>query len=164
MADAVLAPKSPAESETVISALIMPADANNHHTAFGGVILKMIDQAAGVAAQRHARNLCVTVSVDAIDFREPIQLGELVTCRARVHYVGRTSLLIGVQVVAENLNTGVRRFTNDCFLTFVSVGPDGRPVPVPPLKVETPEDRQRYEEGRRRREANERLRRELGER
>jgi acyl-CoA hydrolase len=92
------------------------------------------------------------VSIDRVDFKEPIFTGELVTCLARVNYVGRTSMEIGVKVEAENLLTGTKRHTNTCFLTFVAIDSDHRPVPVPPLSLDTESDHKRYREGQRRRE------------
>jgi len=128
---------------------------------FGGELLSMVDRAAAVCAMRHASGPCVTVSIDRVDFVEPIYTGELVTCTARVNFVGRTSMEIGVRVVAENLITGQKRHTNTCLLTFVAIDPDHRPCPVPPLDTSEPEDRRRAHEGRRRREVREQLDREL---
>lgn len=139
----------------------MPHQVNNHGHVFGGVVLSMVDRAAGVAAMRHSGRPCVTVSIDGVDFKEPIFTGELVTCRARVNFVGRTSMEIGVKVEAENLLTGEKRHTNTCFLTFVAIGANHRPVPVPPLELETEEDEKRFREGQRRREVRIALDREL---
>lgn len=157
------APRSPEHSVSTTSELMMPQHVNNLGHVFGGVLLAMVDRAAAVAAMRHAGMPCVTVSIDRVDFKEPIYAGELVTCRARVNFVGTTSMEIGVHVEAENLLSGGRRHTNDCFLTFVAIDEESRPVPVPPLELETEEDRQREREGRRRREVRQALDRELGE-
>jgi len=119
----------------------MPHHVNNHGHVFGGVILSMVDRAAGVAAMRHSGRPCVTVSIDRVDFKEPIFTGELVTCRARVNFVGRTSMEIGVRVEAEKLLSREKHHTNTCFLTFVAIDSEHRPVPVPPLELETEEDR-----------------------
>lgn len=158
-----LTPRSPAGSEAVVSELMMPQHVNNLGHVFGGVVLSMVDRAAAVAAMRHAGRACVTVSIDRVDFREPIYAGELVTCRARVNYVGRTSMEVGVRVMAENLLSGRERHTNTCFLTFVAIDGESRPVPVRPLALETEEDEKRFREGRRRREVRQALARELGE-
>lgn len=139
----------------------MPHQVNNLGHVFGGELLSMVDRAAAVAAMRHAGRPCVTVSIDRVDFREPIFAGELVTCRARVNYVGRTSMEVGVQVVAENLLTGVKRNTNTCYLTFVAIDEHHRPCPVPPLELAGPEDERRFREGKRRREYRQQLDREL---
>ena len=154
-------PKSPEQSTAVVSELMMPHQVNNLGHVFGGELLSMVDRAAAVCAMRHASGPCVTVSIDRVDFVEPIYTGELVTCTARVNFVGRTSMEIGVRVVAENLITGQKRHTNTCLLTFVAIDPDHRPCPVPPLDTSEPEDRRRAHEGRRRREVREQLDREL---
>jgi acyl-CoA hydrolase len=140
------------------SEIMMPQHANNLGHVFGGVILSMMDRAAAVAAIRHARGTCVTVSVDRVDFREPIHLGELVIMKSSVNYAGRTSVEVGVRVEAENMFTGVRRHTNSCYLTFVAVDADGRPVEVPQVEPETAEELRRHAA------AKERRRRRLEER
>jgi uncharacterized protein (TIGR00369 family) len=134
-----------------MSELMMPNMANNMGNVFGGVILSLVDRAAAVAATRHARKPCVTVSVDKVDFREPIFLGELVTAQASVNYTGRTSMEVGVRIEAENLLTGQRRHTNSCYVTYVAVDEHGHPTPVPPVLAETPDEKRRYEAGERRR-------------
>lgn len=154
-------PRPPSRSESIVSELMMPQHVNNLGHVFGGVLLAMVDRAAAVAAMRHAEGPCVTVSIDRVDFREPIYAGELVTCRARLNFVGTTSMEVGVHVEAENLLTGSRRHTNDCFLTFVAIDADSRPIPVRPLALETDEDRRRFAEGERRREVRQALDQEL---
>ena len=154
-------PKKPADSVSIVSELMMPHQVNNLGHVFGGELLSMVDRAAAVAAMRHARCPTVTVSIDRVDFREPIYTGELVTCTARVNFVGRTSMEIGVRVEAENLLEGTKRHTNTCFLTFVAIDSKHRPCRVPPLDVSDSEDERRFHEGRRRREVREALDREL---
>ncbi|MFQ5537148.1 MAG: acyl-CoA thioesterase [Gemmatimonadota bacterium] len=144
-----------------MSELMMPHQVNNLGHVFGGVLLSMVDRAAAVAAMRHAGRPAVTVSIDRVDFKEPIFAGELVTCCARVNYVGRTSMEVGVRVEAENLLSGKKRHTNTCILTFVAIDEHHRPRPVPPLELETEEDRRRFREGQRRREVRRELDREL---
>ncbi|HEY9449037.1 MAG TPA: acyl-CoA thioesterase, partial [Gemmatimonadaceae bacterium] len=146
------------ESQHETSEIMMPQHANILGHVFGGVILSMMDKTAAVAAIRHARGDCVTVSVDRVDFREPIHVGDLVVMKASVNYAGRTSMEIGVRVEAENMIAGVRRHTNSCYLTFVAIDRNGRPVEVPPLVAETPTERRRYSA------AMERRRRRLEER
>ncbi len=155
--------RSPRRSESLVSELMMPHQVNNHGNVFGGVILSMVDRAAAVSAMRHSGRPCVTVSIDRVDFKEPILTGELVTCQARVNFVGRTSMEIGVRVEAENLLSGRKRLTNSCFLTFVAIDADHRPVPVPPLELETETDRRRFREGQRRREVRMALDQELSQ-
>ena len=139
------------ETQHETAQLMMPQHANVLGHVFGGVVLSMMDTTAAVSAIRHARLACVTVSVDRVDFREPIHVGDLVIMKSSVNYVGRTSMEIGVRVETENLLTGVRRHTNSCYLTFVAVDRNGRPVPVPPLVPETPDEIRRYEAARERR-------------
>jgi acyl-CoA hydrolase len=137
---------------------MMPQDANVLGHVFGGVVLAMMDSTAGIAAFRHARMPCVTASVDRVDFREPIHVGDLVIMKASVNYVGRTSMEVGVRVEAEDLISGRRRHTNSCYLTMVAVDRNGRPVEVPRLVPETPDEMRRYAaaQDRRRRRLEER--------
>ena len=153
--------RSPDESTTEITEFMLPGDVNNLGHIFGGVLLSMVDRAAAVTAMRHARQPCVTVSINRVDFKEPIYAGELVMCSARVNYVGRTSMEIGVRVVAEHPISGSRRHTNDCLLTFVAIDENSRPAPVPGLELITDEDKERFEDGKLRRENREALEREL---
>ncbi len=139
-------PRPPRLSHTTIAEVMMPHMANHLGNVHGGVILGMLDRVGAVSAIRHAQRVCVTASVDRVDFREPIHLGELVTMYASVNYAHRTSLEVGVRVEAENLLTGVRRHTNTCYLTFVALDDEGRPVPVPPVAPETDDEQRRYRE------------------
>src|SRR2546421_9700254 len=95
-------PKHPRDSETVMSELMMPQHANLLGNVFGGVILSLVDRVAAVCAIRHAGRPCVTVSVDKVDFKEPIHVGELISAFARVNFAGRTSMEVGVKIIAEN--------------------------------------------------------------
>ncbi|HMC54169.1 MAG TPA: acyl-CoA thioesterase [Gemmatimonadaceae bacterium] len=146
------------ESQHETSELMMPHHANNLGHVFGGVMLSMMDKTAAVAAFRHSRLNVVTASIDRVDFREPILVGDLVVMKASVNYVGTTSMEVGVRVEAEELLTGRRRHTNSCYLTFVAVDRNGRPIGVPGLVPETDEQVRRYQaaEQRRRRRLEER--------
>ncbi|MCG6987738.1 MAG: acyl-CoA thioesterase [Gemmatimonadetes bacterium] len=157
-----LTPRTPDASESTVSELMMPHQVNNLGHVFGGELLSMVDRAAAVAAMRHAGGPVVTVSIDRVDFKEPIFSGELVTCHARVNYVGRTSIEVGVDVVAEDLLTGVKRSTNSCLLTFVAIDENHRPCPVPPLALTNADDERRHRQAKRRREVREQLDQELG--
>ncbi len=132
---------------------MMPHMANVMGNVHGGVLLGMLDRVAAVSAIRHAKRVCVTVSVDRVHFREPIHLGELVTMHASVNYAHRTSIEVGVRVEAENLLTGTKRHTNSSYLTFVAIDENGRPVPVPPVIPETDEEKIRFREAEARRTA-----------
>jgi acyl-CoA hydrolase len=135
---------------------MMPHHANGlvPPSVFGGVVLSMIDRAAALAAIRHSGGQVTTLSIDRVLFREPIRIGELVEVHARVVYVGRTSMSVLAHVFAENIARGERRHTNECWLTFVHLDHQGRPAPVPPLLLETEEDRRLYDIAARRREAS----------
>jgi acyl-CoA hydrolase len=139
-------------SQHETSRLMMPHDANVLGHVFGGAILAMMDTTAAVAAFRHARSAVVTVSIDRVDFREPIHVGDLVVMKSSVNFAGRTSLEVGVRVEAEDLLTGVRRHTNTAYLTFVAVDRNGRPVEVPELVPETDEEKAWYAAGAARRQ------------
>lgn len=130
----------------------MPHHANNLGHVFGGVVLSLMDKTAAVAALRHARKTVVTVSIDRVDFREPIRIGDLVVMKASVNYVGRTSMEVGVRVEAEDLLSGKRRHTNSCYLTFVAVDGRGRPVEAPTVRPETKVEKRRYAAARARRQ------------
>jgi acyl-CoA hydrolase len=132
------------DSQHESSELMMPHHANNLGHVFGGVVLSLMDKTAAVAAFRHARKTVVTVSIDRVDFREPIRIGDLVVMKASVNYVGRTSMEVGVRVEAEDLLSGKRRHTNSCYLTFVAVDNRGRPVEAPMVKPETRQEKRRY--------------------
>lgn len=155
---AVRVSKPVSDSHHETSELMMPHHANNLGHVFGGVMLSMMDKTAAVAAFRHCRLNVVTASIDRVDFREPIFVGDLVVMKASVNYAGRTSMEVGVRVEAEELLTGRRRHTNSCYLTFVAVDRNGRPIEVPALVPETTDEVRRYQaaEQRRRRRLEER--------
>src|SRR6476620_10971704 len=152
------ASKTVRESQHETSELMMPGDANNLGHVFGGVILAMMDKTAAIAAFRHSRASVVTASIDRVDFREPIHLGDLVILKASVNFVGRTSMEVGVRVESEDLISGVRRHTNSCYLTFVAVDDSGHPREIPSLVPETDSEKRRYAaaQDRRRRRLEER--------
>ena len=139
------------ESQHESSEIMMPQHANALGHVFGGVVLAMMDTTAAVAAIRHARKNCVTVSIDRVDFREPIHVGDLVVMKASVNFAGRTSMEVGVRVEAEDLISGARRHTNSAYLTFVAIDRSGRPVEVPALRPETPIEERRYRAAQERR-------------
>ena len=140
------------QSQVEMSQLMMPQHANIAGTVYGGAILFIADSAAYVCAARHAGPRCVTVSIDQVDFREPVQIGELVTFKASVNYVGRTSMEIGIRIEAENLATGNKRHTNSCYFTMVALDESRKPTPVPKLICETSVEKRRFKEGQIRRE------------
>lgn len=128
------------ESRVILSALMGPQDTNGLGNVHGGVIMKMVDEAAGLAAMRHARRPAVTVAIDSMTFMEPIRVGMLVQCHAELTYVGQTSMEVRVRVVAENPLIGTSSVTNMAYLVFVALDQNGQPTPVPPLVYETEEE------------------------
>ncbi len=149
--------RPPSASAVEVTHLVLPGDANRLGTCFGGRVMQWVDMAAALAASRHCRGLAVTASVDSLDFRHPIRVGDAVHLRAVVTFTGRTSMEVEVQVFAEDLSAGRRRQVSTAYLTFVAVDGQGRPVPVPPVVPETEEEWERYRQGQARRRA--RLRR-----
>lgn len=145
--------KTPRESASTLSESMMPDQLNHHGNVFGGEILALLDKAGGVAARRHARSPVVTVMVDRVEFREPVYATDYVEAHARLIRVGRTSMDVMVTVEAEQIETGRRRTTNRCFLTYVALDKlNGRPCPVPPLILETEEDHRLHAMAERRHE------------
>jgi len=145
-------------SLTTMSELMIPAYANFGGKIHGGTLLSMMDKVAYACASKHAGMYCVTVSVDNVDFRAAVEVGDLVTMRGSVNYVGRTSLMVGIRVEAESISTGEVRHTNTSYFTMVAKGEDGRPTQVPELLLETREEVRRYIEAIRRREVKSRYR------
>jgi len=127
-----------------ISTLVMPHMANILGDMFGGEIMAMVDQAAAIAAIRHAGGPAVTASIHRVDFRERISMGALVTCLAQVEFVGNSSMDITVEVIAEKPSTGERRHTHTARVVFVAIDDYGRPKRVPRLVPETEDERVRY--------------------
>lgn len=139
--------KTPNQTRSRLSQLMMPEHANMLGTVHGGVLMKLVDEAAAICAMRHAQSTCVTLGVDSMTFRSAVNVGQVVQLDARVNFVGRTSMEIGVHVVAEDPIEGVVTHTNSAYLVFVAVDPDGAPVEVPPLILETEEDKTYFAEG-----------------
>jgi acyl-CoA hydrolase len=121
--------------------VVLPNDANPLGFILGGTVMHLIDIAGAIAAHRHARRSMVTAAVDGLQFLHPIKIGDLIILRARVTAAFRTSLEVEVEVFSEATLTGERRRTSEAFLTFVAVDEHGRRVPVPPLLLETDDDR-----------------------
>ena len=138
--------KTPSESLTTVSRIMMPMDANVAGNVFGGTILRLIDEVASIVAFRHARKNVVTASIDRMDFLGSVYIGDLLRLNASINYVHRTSMEIGVRVEAENPLTGQVRHTGTCFLTYVALDKNRQPTPVPPLTPETEEDKRRWAE------------------
>ncbi len=138
--------KTVKESRVIMSHVVLSPDTNPAGNAHGGLIMKMIDDAAGVVAHRHTRSNVVTASVDKLDFHNPAFVGDLLTIKASINHVGRTSMEIGAKVEAETLLTGEKRHIASAYLTFVALNDQRRPAPVPRLILETEEEERRNDE------------------
>ncbi len=141
------------ESQITMAVQMNPEDANPAGNVHGGVIMKYIDTAAGAVAIRHARRICVTASIDRLDFHHPVYIGDLLILKASITMVGKTSMEVGVRVEAENLLTGKVRHTASAYLSFVAFDEKGVPTPVPPLILENDEENRRNCEAQIRRQA-----------
>ena len=139
-------------SQVITTQLVLPNDTNQLGNILGGTLMHWIDIAAAICAQRHSSRVCVTASVDELNFHQPIKLGEVVTLRASVNRAFTTSMEVGVLVTAEGSLGEPTRRANTSYLTFVAIDEHGMPVPVPPLIPETAEEKMRYEAALRRRE------------
>jgi uncharacterized protein (TIGR00369 family) len=128
------------ERRLVLTHLMMPADANYMGNIHGGIIMKLIDEAAAACAYRFCRAHVLTAAIDRIDFHHPVHVGDLVRLRAHVNHAGHTSMEVGVRVEAEDLRSAQVTHTNSAYVVLVAVGDDGRPVPVPTLVPETDEE------------------------
>ena len=144
--------KTVKETAVVMTQHMSQQDVNVAGNVHGGVIMKLIDTAGGIVAVRHARANAVTASIDRLDFHSPVFVGNLVTLKASLNFVGRTSMEVGVRVEAENILTGVVRHTASAYLTYVALGPDGHPIPLPPLVLETEKEKRRNRQAQERRE------------
>lgn len=145
--------KPPRESRLEVTHLVMPSDANVLQTAFGGMVMQWTDLAASMAAMRHARLPVVTASIDQLSFLAPLRVGQMAILQAQVNAVFGSSMEVGVEVTSEDPLTGARRRCCDAYLTFVALGPDGRPTRAPALAAETDEERRREAAARERRRA-----------
>lgn len=140
--------KTPGDSQIVLNTLMMPEHANHFGNVHGGIIMKLADEAAAIAAMRHAQKPAVTVAIDSMTFREAVHIGEIVRCTATLTYTHKSSMEVTVEVCAEEPMSGRLTHTNSAHLVFVALGSDGRPSPVPELVLTSDEERQNYEEAR----------------
>jgi uncharacterized protein (TIGR00369 family) len=147
------------DHELTMSVLMTPDTANFAGKVHGGTILKLLDQVAYACASRYAGSYVVTVSVDQVTFRQPVNVGELVHFLASVNHTGTSSMEIGIKVVAEDIRVRSVRHVNSCYFTMVALGDDGRPRAVPPLVLEAGDQRRRHAEAEARRTARRELER-----
>jgi uncharacterized protein (TIGR00369 family) len=148
-------------SRMTLTELMIPAYANFSGKIHGGILLSLMDKVAYACASKHSGMYCVTVSVDGVDFRQPVEVGEMVSLHASVNYVGRTSLIVGIRVVAENFRQGTSKHTNTSYFTMVAKDDAGRPAEVPGLLLEDREDVRRFLESIKRKGLKQRYREEL---
>lgn len=134
------------ESQSEMVEVVLPNDANPLGNILGGRVMHLIDIAAAIAAHRHSNSYVVTASVDHVDFRTPVKVGELIVLKSSVNRGFHTSMEVGVKVFAENVLTGQRQHTSSAYVTFVAIDAQGQPKPVPPVICETPTERRRFEE------------------
>lgn len=131
-------------SQTTITELMIPSYANFGGKIHGGILLSLMDKVAYACASKHAGTYCVTVSVDKVEFLQPVEVGELVAMHASVNYVGRTSLIVGIRVEAQNVKTGAVKHTNSSYFTMVAKGDDDKPTEVPELILQNKEQVKRF--------------------
>ncbi len=143
--------KTVSESEVTMTELVLPNDTNLLGNLLGGKLMHWIDIAGAMAAMRHSRKTVATASVDSLDFKHPVRMGELVTLSAKLTWTGRSSMEVMVKAYAENLQTGATILTNKAFLTFVALDDAGKPTSVPELILASEEEQRLFEEAKQRR-------------
>ena len=136
-------------SQTTITELMIPSYANFGGKIHGGILLSLMDKVAYACAAKHAGTYCVTVTVDKVEFLQPVEVGELVSLHASVNYVGNSSLIVGIRVEAQNVKKGTIKHTNSSYFTMVAKGEDDKPTTVPKLILENSEDIKRFIEAMR---------------
>lgn len=151
MSDSVLTPKPVRESQSELSELALPNDANGLGNLLGGKLMHLMDIAGSLAAARHARTFVVTASFDHMNFLAPVQIGQLVLLYSSVNRAFRTSMEVGVKAFVEDLRTGERKHVGSAYLTFVALDENRKPIPAPAVIPETEEEKRRYEQAGRRR-------------
>jgi acyl-CoA hydrolase len=135
-------------SQTTITELMIPSYANFGGKIHGGILLSLMDKVAYACSSKHAGSYCVTVTVDRVEFLQPVEVGELVSMHASVNYVGHSSMIVGIRVEALNVKTGILKHTNSSFFTMVAKGDDNKPMEVPALILENREEVKRFIEAR----------------
>ncbi len=160
-------PRTVQFSRTKLTELMIPSFANFGGKVHGGLILSLMDKVAYAVASKHAGTYCVTVTVDGVEFLAPVEVGELLTLDAAVHYVGNSSLVVGIKVTSENVKTNEVKHTNNSYFTMVAKGEDGKPTQVPELILEDIDEMRRFADSIKRmevkKEANAKIMKEKGE-
>ncbi|MGV9198014.1 MAG: acyl-CoA thioesterase [Promethearchaeia archaeon] len=156
-------PKTVSETQVEIAELMLPEHANAAGNVHGGTIMKIIDNAGGIVAQRHTHMNVVTASVDRIDFLSPSYIGNLVFAKASLNYTGNTSMEIGVRVEAESLETGTHTRIASAYLTYVALDKNDEPTQVPEVIPKTPEEKRRFREAKQRKKSRKKKLKDLQE-
>lgn len=141
------------DSYAELQRIVLPGDTNIHNALYGGRLVEWIDNVASIVATRHSRRRTVTGSIDSLFFLSPINMGDIVLMKSRINFTTTSTMEIEVDVESEDGITGTRKFTTKAFLTYVAVDADGRPVPVPSLRLETDDDKRRFDNGNARSES-----------
>lgn len=144
--------KKVADSQVVLTELMIPTYANFGGKVHGGIILSLMDKVAYVCASKHAERYCVTASVSGVNFLAPVDVGDLVSLKASVNYVGNSSLIVGIRVEAENFHNKYVKHTNSSYFTFVAIDENGKPEKVPGLELSTQKEIRRFALGKLRKE------------
>ncbi|MDB5157681.1 MAG: acyl-CoA thioesterase [Mucilaginibacter sp.] len=150
-------------SETTITELMIPSYSNFGGKIHGGILLSLMDKVAYVCAAKHAGNYCVTASIDTVDFLQPVEVGDLVSLMASVNYVGKTSLVVGIRVVSENIKTNVINHTNTSYFTMVAKDENNKPAQIPGLILESRDHVRRFIEAKRRKEIKQNYKQEINQ-
>lgn len=144
--------RTPSESKTILTDLVLPSETNPLNNLFGGELLARMDRAASIAARRHSRRIVVTASVNHVAFNKTIALGSVVTVEAKISRAFKTSMEIYIDVWIEDRESGICTKANEAIYTFVAVNEQGTPVPVPPVMPETDDEKERYDGALRRKQ------------
>jgi uncharacterized protein (TIGR00369 family) len=139
-----MTPRPVRYSQTTITELMIPSYANFGGKIHGGILLSLMDKVAYACASKHAGSYCVTVSVDKVEFLQPVEVGELVSLFASVNYVGRSSMIVGIRVEAQNVKFGTIKHTNSSYFTMVAKDDSNVPTEVPPLILQNEEEAKRF--------------------
>jgi len=144
--------KAVGDSQITLTELMIPSYSNFGGKIHGGIILSLMDKVAYVCAAKHSDGYCITASIDVVNFLAPVEVGELVSLMASVNYVGKTSMIIGIRVISENLKTQVVKHTNTSYFTMVAIGDDSKPKLVPGLILKSQDDIRRFSQALNRKE------------
>ncbi len=150
MTEDILSAKPVSNTRSTLSVVALPRDSNHYGVVYGGTVMGLVDQAAYCAAIRHARCAVVTVCVEELSLLRAIHIGDVITVKASVNYVGNTSMIVGVRIETEKMVTGVIEHVGSAYITMVAIDENGKPTKIPKLQLENDDDKRRFEEARQR--------------